>query len=98
MPLIYAGMFIFSYWDPYGHLDNLPVAVVNLDHGTQMNGKPIHIGQDIVDNLKKSKDLDFHFVSAEDAKTGLKKGDYYITIKIPKDFSDKVTTLMGQHP
>jgi putative membrane protein len=29
VPLIYAGFFLAGYWDPYGRLDQLPVAVVN---------------------------------------------------------------------
>ena len=31
IPLIYAGLFLKSMWDPYGSVENLPVAVVNND-------------------------------------------------------------------
>ena len=31
IPVIYAGLFLKSMWDPYGNLDKLPVAVVNND-------------------------------------------------------------------
>nr|WP_239540933.1 YhgE/Pip domain-containing protein [Pullulanibacillus pueri] len=98
MPLLYAGMFIASYWNPYGKLDQLPVAVVNNDQPVKMDGKPIHVGEDLVENLKKSKDLDFHFVSEARADKGLKEGRYYITIKIPQNFSQKITTLTSQNP
>ncbi|MDI5790153.1 hypothetical protein PO124_22395 [Bacillus licheniformis] len=28
-----------AYWDPYGNVDQLPVAVVNSDKGTTYEGK-----------------------------------------------------------
>ena len=31
IPVIYAGLFLKSMWDPYGNLKDLPVAVVNQD-------------------------------------------------------------------
>jgi putative membrane protein len=98
MPLLYAGMFIASYWNPYGQLDQLPVAVVNLDKGAQMDGKSLHIGDDLVGNLKKNKALDFHFIDSDQADKGLEKGRYYMTVTIPTDFSKKVTTLMNNQP
>lgn len=98
VPLIYAGFFIAGYWNPYGRLDQLPVAVVNLDHGAEMDDKPIHAGRDFVKNLKEKKDLNFHFVSKQAADQGLKDGDFYMILTIPKDFSHKVSSLMNEHP
>ncbi|MEH7106343.1 YhgE/Pip domain-containing protein [Bacillus sp. JJ1764] len=98
VPLIYSGFFLAGYWNPYGRLDKLPVAVVNLDQGAEMDGKPIHAGKDFVDHLRKSKDLNFQFVSQEKANKGIKNGTYYMTLTIPKNFSKKVTTLTDDHP
>jgi putative membrane protein len=98
VPLIYAGFFLAGYWNPYGRLDQLPVAVVNLDQGSVMDGKQIHAGDDFVEKLKENKDLNFQFVSSADADQGLKEGRYYMTVTIPKDFSQKVSTLMDDHP
>jgi putative membrane protein len=98
VPLIYAGFFLAGYWDPYGRLDQLPVAVVNLDQGSMMDGKSIHAGNDFVEKLKENKDLNFQFVSLKEADQGLKDGRYYMVITIPKDFSQKVSTLMDEHP
>jgi putative membrane protein len=98
VPLIYAGFFLTGYWDPYGRLDQLPVAVVNLDKGAVMDNQSIHAGDDFVKKLKENKDLNFQFVSSKEAEKGLKDGRYYMTITIPEDFSKKVTTLMDQHP
>ncbi|MFF2178700.1 YhgE/Pip family protein [Lysinibacillus sp. NPDC058147] len=98
VPLIYVGFFLAGYWDPYGQLDKLPVAVVNLDEGATIDDESIHIGDDFVDQLKKGKELNFQFVSAKTAKKGLKAGDYYMVISIPKDFSKNITTLMDKTP
>jgi putative membrane protein len=98
VPLIYSGFFIAGYWNPYGRLDKLPVAVVNLDKGSTMDNKPIDAGRDFVKSLKENKDLNFKFVSKEKANTGLKDGKFYMILTIPKDFSHKVSTLMDEHP
>jgi putative membrane protein len=98
VPLIYAGFFLAGYWNPYGRLDQLPVAVVNLDRGSKMDNKPIHAGKDFVEKLKENKDLNFQFVSQTDAEQGLKEGRYYMIVTIPEDFSQKVSTLMDDHP
>lgn len=98
VPLIYVGFFLAGYWDPYGQLDKLPVAVVNLDEGATIDDESIHIGDDFVEQLKKGKELNFQFVSAKTAKKGLKAGDFYMVISIPKDFSKNITTLMDKTP
>ncbi|MFJ7928908.1 YhgE/Pip family protein [Peribacillus sp. NPDC096448] len=98
VPLIYSGFFLAGYWNPYGKLDQLPVAVVNLDNGSEMDDKPVEAGADFVEQLKKQKELDFHFVTAKEANTGLEAGTYYMVVTIPEDFSKNVTTLMDKKP
>ncbi len=98
VPLIYSGFFLAGYWDPYGRLDKLPVAIVNLDKGAAMDEKTIHAGDDFVKNLKENKELAFHFVSEKNAEEGLKEDKYYMVVTIPADFSKKVSTLMNEKP
>ena len=98
VPLIYVGFFLAGYWDPYGQLDKLSVAVINLDEGAKIDDESIHVGNDFVTQLKKGKELDFHFVSAKSAQKGLKAGDYFMVITIPKNFTENVTTLMDKTP
>ncbi|MDX8342347.1 YhgE/Pip domain-containing protein [Rossellomorea sp. YZS02] len=98
VPLIYSGLFLSGYWNPYGKLEQLPVAIVNEDEGAIMEDEPIEAGKDFVKELKKSEDLNFKFVSTAKAKEGLKEGTYYMIVTIPEDFSEKVSTLMDEHP
>ena len=32
IPIIYSFFYLKSYWDPYGKLENMDVAIVNLDN------------------------------------------------------------------
>ena len=63
VPILYAGMFLWAFWDPYKQLDDLPVAVVNLDKGAVFDGKSIEVGKGLVDNLKDNKSFKWEFVS-----------------------------------
>ena len=67
IPVIYAGLFLKSMWDPYGNLDQLPVAVINNDKSVEYDGKTLSVGSDMVDELKDNDALDFHFVDSEEA-------------------------------
>ncbi|KGH34699.1 YhgE/Pip domain-containing protein [Lactococcus cremoris] len=98
VPAIYNYIFLGSMWDPYGKLNDLPVAVVNLDKTSELNGKKFKLGDDVITEMKKSKDLDYHFVSKDKASEGIKKGDYYMVITFPENFSENATTLMNKEP
>lgn len=98
VPALYNLSFLGSMWDPYGRVDQLPVAVVNQDKPAYLNNKRLTIGNDMVDNMSKNKELDYHFVAADTAQKGLEKGRYYMTITLPKDLSQKATTLLDQQP
>ncbi|MBM7692944.1 putative membrane protein [Peribacillus deserti] len=98
IPLIYSGAYLWAFWDPYGHVDKLPVAVVNNDKGTSYNGKSLTVGADLVDKLKKEKKFDWHFVEPKQAERGLQNQDYYIEIEIPEDFSKNAATLQSSEP
>ena len=98
IPVLYAGMFLWAFWDPYGQLDDLPVAVVNLDEGAVFSGKPVEVGNELVDTLKEDQSMKWDFVSEKTAKEGMKNRKYYMLIRIPKDFSSNVTTLLTDNP
>jgi putative membrane protein len=98
IPLLYCGTFLWAFWNPYAHLDRMPVAVVNQDQGATYNGKRIEIGHDLVGNLKKKQSFNWKFVSDEKANNGIKNQKFYIKIEIPKDFSKNATTLQSTKP
>ncbi|MFE9079651.1 YhgE/Pip family protein [Bacillus mobilis] len=98
VPILYAGMFLWAFWDPYKQLDDLPVAVVNLDKGAVFDGKPIEVGKGLVDNLKDNTSFKWEFVSEKEAKKGMEGRKYYMLVRIPDNFSSNATTLLKDDP
>jgi len=98
VPALYNLSFLGSMWDPYGKVDDLPVAVVNQDKSSTLNDQTLSIGDDMLDSMSKNKALDYHFVSAEKAEEGLENGDYYMVITLPEDLSEKAASLLTDDP
>ncbi|WHY00475.1 YhgE/Pip domain-containing protein [Neobacillus sp. DY30] len=98
IPVLYAGMFLWAFWDPYKYLGDLPVAIVNQDKGAELAGERLEIGDDLVKNLKKSNTFDFDIVDKEKGYKGLEDQKYYILVEIPSDFSKNATTLLEDQP
>lgn len=98
VPALYNLSFLGSMWDPYGRVNDLPIAVVNHDKPAKRADKSLTIGNDMVNKMSKSKDLEYHFVSAKQAQEGLKEGDYYMVITLPEDLSQRAATLLNPEP
>lgn len=97
-PLFYSFFYLSSFWNPYGNLQNMPVAVVNLDKGTINNNNSVNYGRDLVDQLKTNNDVGWRFVSQSDADKGLTGNKYYGEIIIPEDFSEKALSAKDGTP
>lgn len=98
VPVLYAGMFLWAFWDPYSHMEDLPVAVVSEDKGADFEGEHLEIGQQLTDKLRDNDQFDFHIVSKEKGYKGLENREYYLLVEIPKDFSANATTLLDTNP
>ncbi len=44
MPLLYGALYLWAFWNPFGNVNNLPVAIVNLDEGADAMGEPLDAG------------------------------------------------------
>lgn len=98
IPTIYTTLFLGSMWDPYGSIEQLPVAVVNHDQPVEYEGKTLDVGGEFVKKLQDNASLDFHFVDDTQAAAGLEDGTYYMVINVPSDFSQNASTLMDDTP
>lgn len=98
IPIMYAGFFLGSVWNPYGNTGNLPVAVVNNDTGAEFAGTQTVIGDQLVDTLKHNSGMGWHFVSEAEADKGIENGTYYMKLVIPADFSKNAATVTTEHP
>ena len=98
LPSMYAWFNILPSWDPYANTENVSVAVVNLDEGVDLENKHVNVGEEIVSSLKENKQLGWRFVDQEEAEKGVERGDYYASIIIPINFSDKLTSFLDDEP
>lgn len=99
LPSMYAWPNILSAWDPYGHTNNIKVAVVTEDSGAEVSGQKVNLGENLVEGLKNNKNLDWQFVSnKQEAEEGVRIGDYYASIVIPKKFSEDLTSVSRGFP
>ncbi|BCJ42422.1 membrane protein [Actinoplanes ianthinogenes] len=91
VPLLYGALYLYAFWDPYGHLNHIPAALVIEDKpATGPDGKTVHAGQDLADELIKREVFDWHVVDAATAQDGLEGGKYQIALAIPADFSSNL--------
>ena len=99
LPSMYAWPNILSSWDPYGHTNNIKVAVTSEDEGAAVDGKELNLGNSLVEGLKNNKNLDWQFVSnKQEAEDGVRIGNYYASIVVPKNFSQDMTSVSRTEP
>ncbi|MGW7512680.1 YhgE/Pip family protein [Streptomyces massasporeus] len=98
LPLLYGALYLWSFWDPYGRLDKIPVALVNADKGATADGKKITAGDDITKGLHDSKTFDWQEVNADEARRGVEDGSYYLSLTLPADFSRRIASSSGNTP
>ncbi|MGW0782615.1 YhgE/Pip family protein [Streptomyces sp. NPDC002913] len=98
LPLLYGALYLWSFWDPYGRLDRIPVALVNDDKGTRTGGEHLAAGDEIAGRLLDSEVFDWHEVGSAEAERGLEDGTYYLSLTMPADFSERIASSAGDAP
>ena len=84
IPLIYSFFYLKSYWNPYGNLSDMKIAVINSDKGKDEKNQ----GNEFVQSLKDSATFNIQEVNKDEAEKGMEKGEYYATIEIPENFTE----------
>lgn len=98
LPLLYGAVYIAAFWNPYGSLGNLPVALVVADQPAQAQGEQIFLGPRIESELVSGHQLGWQVVSADEAAKGLNSNKYYFSVTIPANFSASVASLGSGQP
>lgn len=107
LPTLFMGALLFTSLDPQGNMHNVPAVVVNSDKGATINGEERNIGQELSDRLINGNahvqegtiaGFDWAFESSlGKAKDGLDRGDYYVMVVVPEDFSEAIATSPGKN-
>ncbi|GGQ57957.1 YhgE/Pip domain-containing protein [Couchioplanes azureus] len=93
IPLLYGALYLYAFWDPYGRLNHVPVALVVEDvQATATDGTKVHAGKDLADELIEREIFDWHVTDEQEAEEGLADGRYQLSLRIPRDFSTNLTT------
>ena len=98
LPSIYALINIDACWDPYGNTGQVEFAIANLDKGATFDGNKINVGNELVKDLKDNDKFKWTFVTEDELRDGVYKGDYYAGIIIPKNLSKNIISITGDNP
>lgn len=104
IPVLYSFFYLKAFWDPYGNLHDMNIAIVNLDEGDNDE----NLGTELVNKLKDKGTMTITVLNnSDEAQEGLVNQDYYATITIPKNFtkdlnnaenSDRKVTTISYSP
>ena len=101
LPLLAAGVLVWSTSDRQQELDQVPVAIVNND---QVVTKPSTVAAgraltaSLTDPTSSNPKLGWKLTDSDDAKRGLRSGAYYAVLTIPSDFSSAIVSTGSDKP
>ncbi|MBY0010903.1 YhgE/Pip domain-containing protein [Paenibacillus typhae] len=94
LPSLYDWVNIAAVWNPYSNTSGIQIAVSSLDKGAEVKGRSINIREELLASLHTNHSLGWIFVEAEAAVAGVRRGDYYASILIPADFSQRMAGIL----
>ncbi|PAK99537.1 phage infection protein [Lentilactobacillus parakefiri] len=100
LPCLYTLVNVKAIWNPYTsqEVSKIPVAVVNNDQGTTVQGKQMNLGNQIIAQLKHNNQIGWRFVDSKTAQKKVRAGKYYAEIRIPQNFSADLGSMVTDNP
>ncbi len=100
LPSFYAWFNIAGGWDPYGNSGQVKVALANSDEGIEGSILPfqINVGERVVTSLTGSTKIGYVVTDEDDAVDGVRSGQYYAAVIIPKNFSSNLLSVLTKTP
>jgi putative membrane protein len=98
VPLLYGALYLWAFWDPYAHVKDLPVAVVNEDVAARSGDTTISAGADLVTELAKKGTMRWEVMSASEASAALEGHTVYMALRIPRGFSTTLASADTSSP
>ncbi|MCI2956461.1 YhgE/Pip family protein [Agromyces atrinae] len=98
VPVLYGGLYLWANQDPYARLNQVPVAIVNLDTGSGTGDSARNVADEVVANLVDAGTFDWHVVSEADGTAGVDDGTYDFSLTFPADFSESLASAQGSDP
>ncbi len=99
VPAAYATIYLRSAWDPFGHLSDLPVALVQLDRGGDARGEHLNLGESVVELLEAKPPFAFRRVPDEAAARAMvSSGDVFFAVVLPPELTARVLAADHAEP
>ncbi|WP_405824341.1 SNG1 family protein [Streptomyces sp. NBC_01390] len=99
LALLFTVFYVGANIDPAGHLEKLPVGLVNADKGAAVDGKQVNLGARITGAIRKSAaggdKIDWKVMNEREMKEELGKGKLFGALVVPADFTSATTALTG---
>lgn len=97
IPSLYAWFNINASWDPYKNTGNLKIAVANTDEGYigDLSTIEVNFGERLTSEVRANNKFKWIVTDKEEALDGVKSGEYYAAIIVPKDFSKDMMSLFS---
>jgi putative membrane protein len=98
VPILYGGLYLWANRDPYGQLDQVPVALIVADTGAELNGTERNLGDEVAQQLIEDGSFDWHRTTAAEADAGLDEGLYDFAVELPADFTASIASITTAQP
>ncbi|MHB8342515.1 MAG: YhgE/Pip domain-containing protein, partial [Mycobacteriales bacterium] len=98
LPVFYVAVYLAAFWNPLGHLDQLPVALVVEDAGARTASGPLNAGAALAATLERQHTFAWHVTAAGPATAGLASGRWDAELLIPAAFSADLASATSAHP
>lgn len=93
IPVLYGAVYLYANWDPYGNMENVDAALVNLDAGAEFDGEHRTIGDEVVEDLYDDASFGWQDVATrEAAEASTYRGDHQFALIIPEGFSEALAS------
>ncbi|MFI6576732.1 DUF3533 domain-containing protein [Nocardiopsis sp. NPDC050513] len=97
LALLFAVFYVGANVDPVGHMERLPVGLVNADEGAAVDGEQVDLGARIIESITESTAngdrIDWRVMDEQEAEEELGRGNLYGALVVPVDFTSSATAL-----
>ncbi|WP_306367759.1 DUF3533 domain-containing protein [Nocardiopsis sp. CC223A] len=98
LALLFAVFYVGANIDPVGHMQALPVGLVDADEGSGVGGERVDLGAQIVASvtdptISDRGGIDWQVMDEREAQEALGRGDLYGALVVPADFTTSALAL-----
>lgn len=81
---------VLAFWNPEEKMEDLPIAIINLDEGTR--------GNDIIEQLQDDDNVNWKIYDNNIFAKGIENTDYFLGFLIPANFSESIESAKNGTP